>query len=106
MVPRWVERALPDAAVSGRGGRDGDAGELDQRGRTGSRDCAGNLYVTTGQTVAVLNAAGAVIGNLQLPAQVTNVAFGGPARKTLFITTLGNAPRLYRAELNVPGYPY
>jgi sugar lactone lactonase YvrE len=34
---------------------------------------------------------------------VTNAAFGGPNRKTLYITT---SSALYAAELAIPGLPY
>lgn len=72
-------------------------------------DCAGNLYVT--QTdVVVLSPAGLEIGRIPAPspnASVTNVAFGGRDRKTLFITALGGAGRgLYQVKLQVPGLPF
>lgn len=77
-------------------------------------DCAGNIYAT-------LNGAGVIlvyspsgerlgsIGNGAFGGQgVTNVAFGGPNRTTLFITTFsGNGNTgLFSVELNVPGLPY
>lgn len=77
-------------------------------------DCAGNIYAT-------LNGAGVVlvyspsgerlgsIGNGAFGGQgVTNVAFGGPNRTTLFITTFsGNGNTgLFSVELNIPGLPY
>lgn len=73
-------------------------------------DCAGNLYVTSGDVV-VLDATGAELGRLPLPlagAQVTNVAFGGKKHKTLFITAMGPGPvrGVYRVDLAVPGLPY
>lgn len=72
-------------------------------------DCAGNLYVT--QTdVVVLSPAGLEIGRIPTPspdASVTNVAFGGRGRKTLFITALGGTGRgLYQVRLQVPGLPF
>lgn len=70
------------------------------------KDCAGNLYVATGQSVVVLDPGGAEIGTLPFDLQVTNVAFGGADRKTLYVTTLGGAPELFEVPLNVPGYPY
>jgi gluconolactonase len=69
------------------------------------KDCAGNLYVTNGQNVAVLGANEVSIGTINVGASVTNVAFGGPENKTLFITSLQPAA-LRRVELNIPGYPY
>lgn len=70
------------------------------------KDCAGNLYVSTGQSVVVLGPDDAMIGTIAVPNQVTNIAFGGADRKTLYITSLGNDPKLYHIPLNVPGYPY
>ena len=44
------------------------------------------------------------VGALSAPG-ATNVAFGGEDRRTLFVTTLGDARGLYSARLNVPGLP-
>lgn len=73
-------------------------------------DCAGNLYVTSGDVI-VLNPAGAEIGRLKMPAgagSVTNVAFGGAKHKTLFITAMGSGTGrgVYQVNLKVPGKPY
>ena len=70
------------------------------------KDCAGNLYVTNGQGVVVLDPNDAVIGTIAAGIQVTNVAFGGADGKTLYITSLGGEPKLLQVTLNVPGYPY
>jgi gluconolactonase len=71
-------------------------------------DCAGNLYVTSGTDVVVVAPSGAVLGSIAVDGveQVTNVAFGGPARTTLYITNLGVTQGLHKIELNVPGFPY
>jgi gluconolactonase len=73
-------------------------------------DCAGNLYATSGKRIAVLSPAGTEIGSVAVDAaeSVTNVAFGGPEHKTLFITSMGTGMQrgVFRAELNVPGLPY
>lgn len=74
-------------------------------------DCAGNLYVTANAEVAVLSSAnGTRIGTIPVSGAqaVTNVAFGGPQRRTLFITGMGSGQQrgVFRAELNVPGLPY
>lgn len=71
-----------------------------------TKDCAGNLYVTNGQGIVVLDEKGALIGSIAVGAQVTNVAFGGEERKTLYVTSLGSEPKLYSVLLNVPGHPY
>lgn len=97
------------------------------------RDCAGNLYITTSrkllrradaQIVLVLDDSLNELGFIEVPGVqvVTNVAFGGEANKTLFITTLGTASTeeqpifcgaepclpasIFTAELNIPGLPY
>lgn len=76
-------------------------------------DCAGNLYVTRAstQSVFVYTPTGSPIGQIDIPSSeglqaVTNVAFGGPDHKTLFITGLGNGKGLFRLTLDIPGRPY
>jgi gluconolactonase len=73
-------------------------------------DCAGNLYATSGQRIVVLSPAGKEIGSIAVPRaeSVTNVAFGGAAHKTLFITSMGSGDQrgVFQIELNVPGFPY
>jgi gluconolactonase len=76
-------------------------------------DCAGNIYTTehgmrrirvfdpNGNQLASFGGAGTFAGN------VTNLAFGGPNRTTLFITTLTQGGGgVYSAEANIPGLPY
>lgn len=77
-------------------------------------DCAGNLYAVQNgaQTITVFSPDGeslGVIGPNGFEGQgVTNAAFGGPNRTTLFVTTFsqGETGGLYSVELNVPGLPY
>ncbi len=96
-------------------------------------DCAGNLYVATirklpqrtdGQVVVVLDKTLQELGVIEVPAVqlVTNVTFGGPEYKTLYVTSLGtestpenpslcgNDPcvraSIFKMELNIPGLPY
>ena len=70
-------------------------------------DCAGNLYVTGGNTVKVYapnhDPNGQPLGTIMVSSTTSNVAFGGADRKTLFITA-GNT--LHSIALNVPGLPY
>jgi gluconolactonase len=69
-------------------------------------DCAGNLYVTehTKKRVRVITPTGKEIGQITgMNVNVTNVAFGGPDHKTLFITGTG---RLFQIGLPVAGMPY
>jgi gluconolactonase len=69
-------------------------------------DCAGNLYVTehTGRRVRVVGRDGKELGQIVgMNHNVTNVAFGGADRSTLYITTTG---ALYQVKLPVAGLPY
>lgn len=69
-------------------------------------DCAGNLYVTehTNRRVRVITQDGDELGQITgLEKNVTNVAFGGPNRSTLYITMTAG---LASVELPVPGLPY
>jgi gluconolactonase len=72
-------------------------------------DCAGNLYTTNNQDVVVLDPTGkTVVATINIPSsgEITNLAFGGPERKTLFITFLGNTGGIFKVDLAVPGLPY
>jgi gluconolactonase len=77
-------------------------------------DCAGNVYAVenSGRRVRVFDPDGEEIGAIG-PAPfddmgLTNVAFGGPNRTTLFISSASQDTRggLYSVELLVPGMPY
>ncbi len=81
----------------------------------GTVDCAGNVYQTTygDGKVHVFSPAGQPLGTISAGRAATNVAFGGPDRTTLYITSGtpssgGNTGNfgLYRIQLNVPGWPY
>jgi gluconolactonase len=67
-------------------------------------DCAGNLYLTTGSGVLVVSAEGKTVGNIAVPSSgfITNVAFGGDDRQTLFVTT---RYAVHQLHVNVPGFP-
>lgn len=65
-------------------------------------DCAGNLYVTSGE-VEVFAPDGTRLGGIALDGTPSNVAFGGSDRKTLYITA---GAQLYSIQMNVPGFPY
>lgn len=64
-------------------------------------DCAGNLYITQGG-VQVFSPDGEQLGSINAPG-AANVAFGGPDRRTLFITATNT---LRAVELAIPGLPY
>jgi gluconolactonase len=72
-------------------------------------DCADNLYITN-NGVKIYDKAGQQVGTtLSIGGgQVTNVAFGGADRKTLYVTAMGSGMQkgLYKVPMNVPGYPY
>jgi gluconolactonase len=68
-------------------------------------DEAGNLYVAHygGGKVAIFAPTGEMIDQIPVPgAFVTNVAFGGPDRRTLVITDVETAS-LYQTRVDVPG---
>ena len=73
-------------------------------------DCAGNLYIASGQAIVVVDPSGAQLGQIMVSGvqSVTNAAFGGSDRKTLYITALGMGASagLFKVGMNVPGYPY
>jgi gluconolactonase len=72
-------------------------------------DCAGNLYTTNAGpgSVDIYSPAGMKIGSVTGAGSVTNVAFGGPDRKTLYITSSpGQSAAIYSAQMQVPGFPY
>src|SRR5690606_3005253 len=68
-------------------------------------DCAGNLYVTSHGPgkVEVFSKSKQKLGSIDVAPKTTNAAFGGPERKTLFITA---GSGVYSVETAVPGYPY
>lgn len=72
-------------------------------------DCAGNLYWVshTEGRVHVFSPAGGELGTISAGRQATNAAFGGPDRRTLYITSGSTGDYgLYSIPLAVPGYPY
>ena len=63
-------------------------------------DKAGNLYLT-GKGVTVFDKDGRELGNIAVPESWTaNVTFGGPKRRTLFITAMDS---VYTLEMKVEG---
>ena len=68
-------------------------------------DCAGNVYASQPlqNQVAIFSAAGAPLGTIPTPDAVSNVAFGGASRETLYLTVRG---QLCSANLAIPGLPY
>lgn len=65
-------------------------------------DDGGNLYVATNAGVTVYQPSGTPWGTIPIPEVPSNCTFGGPDRKTLYITARTS---LYRVTLPVPGLP-
>ncbi len=68
-------------------------------------DCLGNIYATEHglRRIRVFTPEGEEIARIEVDANVTNPAFGGPERKTLYITGAG---AVWQVELDVAGFPY
>lgn len=68
-------------------------------------DCLGNVYVTEHgeRRVRVFSPAGDVLATIRVDANITNAAFGGAERRTLFLT---GAASLWSINLDVAGLPY
>lgn len=68
-------------------------------------DCLGNVYVTEHgeRRVRVFSPAGNVLATIRVDANITNAAFGGADRRTLFLT---GAASLWSIDLDVAGLPY
>jgi gluconolactonase len=81
-------------------------GEDGKKG-TGGDGCAmdskGNLYVTSSIGVQVFNPAGKYLGNIAFPEQPANVKFGGPDRKTLYVTARTS---LYTVRMKATGHRF
>lgn len=94
----------PDGSV----GAGAEFGDQQYRGVDGMGvDCAGNIYLSLYQAgdVVVLSPSGTELGRLTVAVGVTNVAFGGSDRTTLYITNL-ETKQLYEVNVGIPGYPY
>lgn len=81
-----TDGSLTNRKVAADSGSDGLA--VDERG---------NLYIT-GKTIRIYSPQAKVIGRIELPEGASNLTFGGPDRKTLFITARTS---LYSVKLNV-----
>src|SRR5690606_16574642 len=49
-------------------------------------DVQGNVYITSLLGIQVFNPQGELLGIIELPEQPANCTFGGPDRKTLYVT--------------------
>lgn len=96
-----VVRAFPVAAD----GSTGEGATLAETGGGGDGmavDVNGNLYVTANAGVLVLRPDGSSWGTIEFPEAPANCTFGGPDRRTLYVTARKS---LYRVDLAVPGLP-
>lgn len=68
-------------------------------------DCLGNIYATEHslQRLRVFSPAGEQLATIKVDANITNAAFGGPERKTLYLTGAG---AVWSIDLDVMGMPY
>src|SRR5690606_33915263 len=68
-------------------------------------DCLGNIYATEHslQRLRVFSPAGEQLATIKVDANITNAAFGGPERKTLYLTGAGT---VWSIDLDVMGMPY
>ncbi len=63
-------------------------------------DAEGNLYLTNGNFVHVFSPQGHAVDKLEFPEAPANVTFGGPDRKTLFVTARTG---FYSMPMNISG---
>ena len=65
-------------------------------------DVEGNIYSAGPGGVWIFSPQGKPLGTIVMPERVANLAWGGPDRKTLYITA---STSVYRVRLNIPGEP-
>ena len=65
-------------------------------------DIEGNIYSAGPGGVWIISPEGKALGTIVMPERVSNVAWGGPDRKTLYITASSS---VYRVHLQIPGAP-
>jgi gluconolactonase len=78
-----------------------DTGGTNSGADGGAIDNAGRLYFSTNAGVSVFDAQGKYLGSIPIPKQTNNMAFAGPAKKTLYVLA-GNA--VYKIAMLTPGY--
>jgi gluconolactonase len=66
-------------------------------------DIKGNLYIASELGVQVFNPDGELLGIMEFPEQPSNLTFGGPDMKTLYVTARTS---LYSAQMEVVGYSF
>jgi gluconolactonase len=63
-------------------------------------DTEGNVWASAGPGVNVYTPAGELLGRIGFPQDVTNLTFGGPERRQIFVTT---GPQLFVVDTNARG---
>jgi gluconolactonase len=66
-------------------------------------DKKGNLWVAGPGGVWVIDSKGVLLGLIRFPEPITNLAFGGPDKKTLYVTTFKS---LYKIPVKVEGFHF
>jgi gluconolactonase len=82
----------PQPTAAGRSGGDGL-----------TVDVKGNLYITSQLGIQVFDPQGKLLGILKFPEQPANVTFGGPDRKTLYVTARTG---LYTLPMEIAGHEF
>ena len=90
LIPEWrlpisQRIAIPSGACSR---RPGALLGLRSRADGMALDAAGRLYVATAAGIQVIDSRGGHVGIIRVPSVARNVAFGGPGRRTLYMTAL------------------
>jgi sugar lactone lactonase YvrE len=71
-----------------------------------SRDCAGNIYIVAGGMIHILDSSSdTVLASYEVEG-ATNIAFGGQNNMTIFVTTMGAKPQVWKSASSIPGLPY
>ena len=66
-------------------------------------DTRGNLYITSGLGVQVFSSEGKYLGTIAFPEKPANATFGGPDRKTLFVTARTS---VYAVKMEATGHVF
>jgi gluconolactonase len=66
-------------------------------------DVKGNLYITSQLGLQVFDPSGKLLGIIPVPEVPANVTFGGPERKTLYVTARTS---LYTVPMEVAGHAF
>ncbi|MGA2571470.1 MAG: SMP-30/gluconolactonase/LRE family protein [Terracidiphilus sp.] len=100
----WMRyRVLPDGALADPKLLYDATGDPRPGGPDGMKvDVEGNIYSAGPGGVLILSPEGKPLGAILMPERVSNVAWGGADRKTLYITASSS---VYRIRLLIPGEP-